>query len=472
MSDYQSFLQRKSQLGGNHGFSPTFMPGYLFGFQQEMILWGTQKGRAALVEDCGLGKSIQELVWAQNVVEHTNKPVLIAAPLAVSHQFIREGEKFGIEVHRSDDGKPKGKITVTNYERLNLFDPNDWVGFCGDEGGCLKNFKSSRKNLVIEFIRKMPYRLFGSATFAPNDYIELGNTAEALGEMGFLDMLDLYFKNTQNESAYSRGHFLGQSGEVSKWRFKPHGKQWFWKWVASWAKAIRKPSDLGYPDDGFILPPLIENQHVIDKAYIRPGEMFPRLAVGLAEQREEMRRTVKERCEKAAELMYGKPASIAWCHLDDEHDLLEKMLGNNAFSVRGGLKDEEKERRLMGFINRERPWLITKPRVAGYGLNLQFCNHMTYFTGHSFEQWYQSSRRCWRFGQKNTVTADVITTKGCISVLKNLQRKAEQAETMFAELIAKMSTGFNVDRKDYQGATVKLPSWLNNGGNNGSVHYG
>ena len=459
--DYSDFLKQKSQLGGFHGFEPVFMPDFLFDFQKDMTDWGIRKGKCALVEDCGLGKTIQELVFAENIIRKTNKNVLIGAPLAVSHQFVREGEKFGIEVQRSDDGKPKGKITVTNYERLNLFDPVDYVGLIGDEGGCLKNFKSARKNLIIEFTRKMPYRVFGSATFAPNDYIELGNTSEALGEMGFLDMLDEYFKNTQNESAYSRGHFLGQSGEISKWRFKPHSQQWFWKWVCSWARACRKPSDLGYDDAAFILPPLIENQHVIEKAFTYPGELFPRLAIGLGEQRDEMRRTVKERCEKVAELMDGKPASIAWCHLDDEHDLLEKMLGDKAFSVRGGLKDDEKERRLMGFINRERPWLITKPQVAGFGLNLQFCNHMVYFTGHSFEQYYQSTRRCWRFGQDKPVTVDVVTTKGCVSVLANLQRKANQAETMFGQLISNMLNATTGEECEQETRKFKTPEWVN-----------
>jgi len=461
--DYESFLRQKSQLGGFHGFEPVFMPDCLFPFQAFMTDWAVRQGRGALVEDCGLGKTIQELVFGENVVRKTNKNVLIGAPLAVSHQFVREGDKFGIEVKRSDDGKPKGKITVANYEKLHLFEPNDFICLIGDEGGCLKNFKSARKNLIIEFTRKMPYRLFGSATFAPNDYIELGNTSEALGEKGFLDMLDEFFKNTQNESAYSRGHFLGQSGEISKWRFKPHAQQWFWKWVCSWARACRKPSDLGFEDNGFILPPLIENQHVVEKSFTRPGELFPRLAVGLGEQRDEMRRTVNERCEKVAELMDGKPASIAWCHLDQEHDLLEKMLGDKAFSVRGGLADDEKERRLLGFINRERPFLISKPQVAGFGLNLEFCNHMAYFTGHSFEQFYQSTRRCWRFGQTKPVTVDVVTTKGCISVLANLQRKAVQADRMFTELIANMSNATNSrwDEESDISPKLEVPAWIN-----------
>jgi len=459
--NYSDFLYKKTQLGGDHGFKPTFMPDYLFDFQKVMVNWGIRKGRGALVEDCGLGKSIQELVWAQNVVEKTNKNVLLASPLAVSHQFLREAEKFGIDLKRSDDGKPKGKITVTNYEKLKMFDPVDYVGFVGDEGGCLKNFKSATKNLIIEFIRKMPYRLFGSATFAPNDYIELGNTAEALGVMGFLDMLDEYFKNTQNESAFSRGHFLGHGGEAPKWRFKPHGKRWFWKFVSSWAKAIRRPSDLGFDDGDFILPPLIENQHIIKKAFIKPGELFPSLAVGLGEQREEMRRTIKERCELAAELMQDKSASIAWCHLDAEHDYLEKILGNKAFSVRGGIKDDEKERRIFGFINRERPWLITKPRVAGFGLNFQFCNHMVYFIGHSFEQYYQGTRRCWRYGQDKPVTVDIVTTQGCVSILKNLQRKASQSEVLFSELIANMNGNFVQKHKKINSAKISLPDWIN-----------
>lgn len=458
---YEDFIERKTQFGKDSGFKPVWMPDFLFDFQKVMTEWAMRKGRAALVEDCGMGKSIQELVWSENMVRKTNGNILIAAPLAVSHQFVREGEKFGIEVERSNDGKPKGKITVTNYERLKLFDPNDYIGFCGDEGGCLKNFKSQIKNLVIEFIRKMPYRIFGSATFAPNDYIELGNTAEALGVMGFMDMLEEYFKSTQNESMYNRGHFLGHGGEVPKYRFKPHGKKWFWKFVASWAKAIRKPSDLGFPDDGYDLPPLIENQHTVDMPFIPDGEMFPRLAVGLGEQRAEMKRTLKERCELAASLMEGKDHSIAWCHLDAEHDLLEKLLGDKAFSVRGGLKnDEEKELRLMGFVNGERPFLITKPKVAGFGLNLQFCNHMVYFTGHSFEQFYQSKRRCWRFGQTRPVTVDVVTTQGCMSVLKNLQRKAEQAEMLYDELIRNMHESAKGNKRIYDDFKPELPSWM------------
>lgn len=459
---YAEFLERKTQLGGNHGFDPVWMPDFLFEFQKSLVEWSIMKGRSALVEDCGLGKSIQELVFAQNVVQKTNKNVLLVAPLAVSHQFTREGEKFGVEVFRSDDGKPKGKITVTNYERLKLFDPKDYIAFIGDEGGILKHFKSATKGLVIEFIRKMPFRLFGSATFAPNDYIELGNTSEALGEMGFLDMLEEFFKNTQNMSSFSRGHFLGQGGELPKWIFKPAGQRMFWKWVCSWARALRKPSDLGFEDNGFILPALIEKQHIIDKPFIKPGELFPSVAIGLGEQREEMRRTVNERCELTSELMQGKAHSIAWCHLDAEHDRLEKILGKQAFSVRGGLDDEEKERRLMGFIDGERPFLITKPRVAGFGLNLQFCNHMVYFVGHSFEQYYQGVRRCWRFGQENEVTVEIVTTPGCMSVLSNLQRKERQSEILFRELIANINEATKVEIDSYEHTQIKTPSWMVN----------
>jgi hypothetical protein len=471
MMEYADFISEKLQWKGESGFEPTFIPEKLFDFQKEMTRWAIKKGRSAIVEDCGLGKTFQELVWAQNVVEHTNKRVLIAAPLAVSHQFVREGEKFGIEIDRSSDGKPAGKITVTNYERLKLFDPSDYIGFCGDEGGILKNFKSQTKALVIEFVRKMPYRLFGSATFAPNDYIELGNTAEALGVMGFMDMLEEFFKNTQNESAYSRGHFLGHGGEAPKWRFKPHGVRWFWKFVSSWAKAIRRPSDLGFSDDGYDLPPLIEDQHIVDVPFIPPGEMFPRLAIGLGEQRKEMKRTINERCELVADLMLKRPVSIAWCHLNAEQDKLEKLLGDKAFSVHGGIKDDEKEKRILGFINRERPYLITKPRVAGFGLNLQFCDHMAYFTGHSFEQFYQSTRRCWRFGQKKPVTVDVVTTQGCMSVLKNLQRKAKQAERLYSELVANMNSEKSFSGKQYKEDSPELPRWIAGGKFDEAANY-
>ncbi len=275
MSSYEEFLQRKTQWGGDDGFEPLWIPDFLFDFQKDLTSWAIRKGRCALFEDCGLGKTPQLLVWAQNVVQHTNRRVLIVTPLAVSHQTIREGEKFGIAVHRSDNGKPAGKITVTNYERLHLFDEEDYVGVVCDESSILKNFDGSRRKIITEFLRKKKYRLLCTATAAPNDYIELGTTSEALGELGYMDMLTRFFKNEQNTISPAR-QWMTTGGQAPKWRFKHHAQRPFWQWVCSWARAIRRPSDLGYDDGKFILPELTEKQTIIENTDPLPGELFAR----------------------------------------------------------------------------------------------------------------------------------------------------------------------------------------------------
>lgn len=451
--NYSEFLQRKSQLGNNYGFKPLWIPDFLYPFQKALTEWAILKGRSALFEDCGLGKTPQLLVWSENVVRHTNKNVLIVTPLAVSHQTIKEGEKFGIEVKRSIDGKPQGKITVTNYERLHLFDTNDYEGVVCDESSILKNFDGSRKKLITEFLRTKPYRLLCTATAAPNDFIELGTTSEALGEMGYMDMLNRFYKNDNNTSAINRFH-----GQAMKWRFKKHAEQPFWRWVCSWARAVRKPSDLGFDDGPFKLPALHEKQTVVRNTEPLPGELFVREVCGLKEQRIESRLTLEKRVEKVAEILNNNSIAVAWCSLNDEGDLLEKIVPG-AIQISGADSDDKKEERLKAFSDSQVRVLITKSKIAGFGLNWQHCNHETFFPSHSFEQYYQSVRRCWRFGQTKPVVIDIVTTEGGLSVLKNLQRKATAADKMFSELVAHMNNSLRITDKTKYDKPMEAPVW-------------
>jgi hypothetical protein len=448
---YANFLHNKSQLGGNHGFNPSFMPDYLFDFQKHLVDYSVNKGRSAMFADCGMGKTPMQLVYAQNVVEHTNKNVLIIAPLCVSGQTVHESEKFGIECKRSRDGSIHGKITITNYEQLHRFNPTDFVGVVCDESSILKSFRGSTKDEITQFMRKVPYRLLATATPSPNDFIELGTSSEALGYMGAMDMLNQFFKNTQGNSKVGR-----YRGQEVKWRLKGHAELPFWRWVCSWAKAVRKPSDLGFDDRDFILPEMIENEHVVEAKKLAEGWLFAMPAMNLQEQREERRRSIDERCQKVADLVNhtGQPA-VVWCHLNDEGYLLEKMIPDGV-QVSGRDNDEKQEEKLTSFVNGTTRVLIT----ASWGLNFQHCNHMTFFPSHSFEQYYQGVRRCWRFGQHRPVTVDIVTTEGEGRVMKNLQRKAVQADEMFTRLIAEMNNATNVTNTLNLSKKERIPSWL------------
>lgn len=453
-SPYDSFLGQKLHEGAKHGFEPTFLPSQLFDFQQAMVHYAVTHGRSALFEDCGLGKTAQFLTWGQNVVEHTNRPVLCLTPLAVSGQTIREAEKFGIEAHRSSDGSLPGKLIVTNYERLGHFKPSDFTGVICDESSILKSFDGARKAEITEFMKKVPYRLLATATAAPNDYIELGTSSEALGHMGYMDMLNRFFKNDLNNSA-TRRHY----GEAPKWRFKGYAELPFWRWVCSWSRALRKPSDLGFDDGRFILPQLIERAHLVQANTLADGMLFALPAMTLPEQREEKKRTVQERCEKVAQLVsHGKPA-LVWAQLNEEADLLERLIPG-AVQIAGKHSDEVKEQRFMDFADGKIRVLVTKPKIGALGLNFQHCAHITYFPSHSFEQYYQAVRRCWRFGQTQPVTVDVIHTEGESRVMENLQRKAEQATQMFGNLVAEMNNAIRINTRMSTNQAMEIPKWL------------
>ena len=452
---YEDFLAHKAQLVNNGGFAPVEMPEHLFDFQRVLVDFSLRRGRSAMFADCGLGKTAMELAWAQNVYQHTGKHVLILTPLAVGFQMIEESYKFGHEAHLSRDGSIQSPIVVTNYEQLEKFNWSDFGGVVCDESSAIKSFEGVTRARVTEFLRLHQYRLLATATAAPNDYIELGTSAEALGEMGHMDMLSKFFTNDQR-SVSSLGRTSG--GGSVEWRLKGHAQTPFWRWVVSWARAVRKPSDLGFEDGRFILPPLKETTHLIHPTRAKDGYLFDLPALGLQEEREESRRTIVERCEKAASLLSGVKTGVAWCHLNDESKLLTQMI-EGAVEVSGSDSDDAKERKLAAFSRGDIRVLVTKPKIGAWGLNWQHSHTMTYFPSHSYEQMYQAVRRMWRFGQTQQVDIHLITTPGGENVLRNLQRKSLQADQMFQQLVAEMNNALSVRRADFT-QEMEMPSWL------------
>jgi len=457
--EYSDFVRQKSQITDGFGFVPKYIPNFLYDFQSSLCEYAIEKGRSAIFADCGLGKTPMELVCAENVVRHTNRPVLFLTPLAVVGQVLKESEKFGIEAHRSS-GQAKPGINVANYEKLHLFNRHDFAAVICDESSILKNFDGCIKDAVTEFMREMRYRFLFTATAAPNDFVELGTSSEALGYLGHMDMLNRFFKNDRNTSDTGRKWSGQKGGGKPGWRFKGHSEKPFWQWVCSWARAIRRPSDLGFSDVDFILPELIEREQVVKAAKPRDGWLFSDSANGLSEQREERRRTIRERCERVAELVSntGKPA-VAWCHLNQEGDLLEKLIPD-AVQVSGRDSDDSKEEKFRAFESGQVRVIIIKPEIGAYGLNWQHCAHTTMFAGYSFEKSYQAVRRFWRFGQTQPVIVDTVMSDGEREVFAARKRKSEAADVMFESLVRYMREGLSIERASYGDVLMEVPSWL------------
>lgn len=475
-SDYAAFLTAKQQIGGNSGFDPVYMPEFLFDFQQSMVEWACRKGRAALFEDCGLGKTPQQLVWAENVRRKTNKPVLILTPLAVASQTIREAEKFGIDATQSRNGSVHG-ITVTNYEKLHHFHPQDFAGVVCDESSILKSYQGATRKHITRFTNKMQYRLLCTATAAPNDYIELGTSSEALGELSHSEMLKRFFaqlddkgqkkeQRQQDEAErlietdpnYFRKLAFRVAQTIGQWRLRHHAIGHFWRWVASWSKACRMPSDLGFDDRNFILPELNERDHII-KVKAAPGMLFPMPAFGMAEERAERRRTMQERCDFVADLVNHDRPAVVWCHMNDEGDRLEDCIPD-AEQIAGRTPDDRKVELYEAFASGQLRVLVIKPKIGAWGLNWQHCNHVVTFPSHSYEQYYQCVRRCYRFGQERSVKLDVVATEGEVRVLGNMRRKAEKADLMFAAIVREMNHATTIKRDNHYTKPMEIPSWL------------
>lgn len=458
---YRDFIAAKSQLGGMSGFEPIWLPDSLIPFQKVSTEWAIRKGRAMIGAACGLGKTLMQLVYAENVIRHTNRPVLVLTPLAVSHQTIREAEKFGIEATLSRDGRfPKGaRIVVTNYERLHYFSPDAFAGAVGDEASCLKSFDGKRRKQVTRFLSKMKHRLLCTATPAPNDFIELGTLSEALGELTQSEMLSMFFRSSDKmrHTLFKDGDFWNRA----KWFFRPHAEIPFWRWVCSWAQVYRQPSDLGpeYDDPRFILPPLNVTQHVVESKYRYSGELFVRIARTLKEQRIERKHTMEARCAKVAELAQHNRPVVCWVQYNEEGDILEEMIPD-AIQVAGCDSDDVKEERLLAFTDGSAPVLITKGKIAAWGLNWQHCGHQIYFPSHSWEVFTQGVSRSLRFGRDDPVDIDVVATEGEEGVTANLMKKQRKADEMFASLVAQMHRGSTISMAETHVNPMELPRWL------------
>ena len=449
--NYSEFVLRKKQLNGMFGFKDDNLPDFLFDFQKSLVDWALQKGRAAIFADTGLGKTAMQLAWADRIVKKTNKKVLLLTPLAVSSQTVKEAEKFGIDAKRSRDGKPAGDITVTNYQQLEKFNHNDFTGLVCDESSILKGFNGKLKTDITRFMVKLPYRLLCTATPSPNDYVELGTSSEALGDMKFLDMCSTFFRDTSNDK--------NPQWSTPKWELKDHAIHDFWRWVVSWARAIRMPSDLGFDDGNFKLPSLHEKEHCLKVSTPLDGFLFVARAETLSEQREERKKTVEERCEKVRELVENHESSVIWAHYNYETDYLEKIIPDSV-QVSGSDCDDSKEEKFNSFLSGDVKRIIIKPKIGAFGLNWQHCNHMTFFPSHSYEQYYQGVRRCYRFGQKREVFVDIITTEGEEGVSRNIKRKAEDAKKMFQVLVDSMNNELKHTQKEDQKKEIILPSFL------------
>ncbi len=429
MTDYATFLAAKQRVDRPTGFDAVDVNGKLFPFQQAIVKWACRRGRAAIFADCGLGKTGMQLEWARQVMAHTGGRVLILAPLAVAAQTKREAEKFGLSgvgVVRSQAECESFAICVANYEMLAHFDPSQFAGVALDESSIIKNFTGSLRNQIIEAFAATPFRLACTATPAPNDYMELGNHAEFVGSMSRVEMLSMFFCH--------------DGGDTSQWRIKGHAERDFWKWVCSWSVMLRKPSDIGFADDGFALPPIQFFEHLVKADPLKAGVLFEVESPSLADRRNARRASIGDRVTKAAELANANGEQwLVWCDLNDESEALTAAI-EGAVEVSGSDDPEHKERAMLDFAAGKIRVLVTKPKIAGFGMNFQSCRNMAFVgLSDSYEALYQSVRRCWRFGQAQEVRVHIITATTEGAVLDNVKRKERDAEEMAARMVANMA---------------------------------
>lgn len=454
--DYLNFLEQKKHTIGNFGFNPTFFPEIAFDFQNNVIEKAVNKGRMALFLDTGLGKTLIQLSIAHNVVLKTNKRVLILTPLAVGFQFVKEAEKIGVpDVYQTLKGELNGKIIICNYERLHFLNSNDFECVILDESSILKNFDGKIKNQITAFIKKVPYRFLATATPSPNDFIELGTSSEALGYMGYMDMLTKFFKNNQN-SVDSNNRNIGE-----KFYLKPHAENDFFAWVNQWSIMVKMPSDIGFSNYGYELPKLHVNKHIVENRSLIDinGQMqlFNIIAKTFEEIKFEEKATITERCIKAVELAKDK-TSVYWCNRNEESKLLNQ-LDNEAVEIIGSMSLEKKEDILLNFADGNIKRLITKAKMTSMGLNWQHCNHTVFFPTWSYEQYYQAIRRFWRFGQKNEVVCDMVISDGQTRVMEALQQKTQKAIELYENLTKAVNSVYVHNQKEFNKELIK-PKFL------------
>lgn len=427
---YLSFLARKAIADPATGLpGDVALPAALFPFQRDITAWALRRGRAALFAGTGLGKSFMELAWAQAVHAETGRDILHLAPLAVTAQMLREAGKFGITAHQAKaQSDCSAGVSITNYQKLDHFDLSRFGGVILDESSILKSVDGHYRSRLISECANIPFRLAATATPAPNDFMELGNHAEFLGVMSYTDMLATFFTH--------------DGGETQKWRLKGHAETEFWKWMASWAVMLRRPSDLGYENAGYDLPPLIQHQHVVGVEYapsLETGMLFPMEAITLKERLSARRDTVADRVAMASSITPADRPFVWWCNLNAESEALARAIPG-AVEVRGSDAEDDKERKLVDFSEGRIRVLITKPSICGFGMNWQHCAD-TGFVGlnDSFEQVYQAIRRFWRFGQKKSVNVHFIAAETEGAVVANIKRKEADADRMAAAMVAHMS---------------------------------
>lgn len=456
--NYAEFLEAKAITDLPSGFDPYEITAPLFEWQKAIVRWAIRRGRAACWEDCGLGKTCQELEWGTQVAAHTGGKILMLAPLAVGPQIKAEAFKFGYEANIAESQADcVSGINVTNFEKLDRFDAEQFVGVIVDESSIMKSFTGSTRTKLIEQFADTPYKSAWTATPAPNDFMELANHAEFLGLMTRSEMLATFF--------------VHDSGETKTWRLKGHGRDAFWRWLCSWAVNIRKPSDLGYDDDGFVLPPLTMEEITVDSTHQLEGYLIAMPASSLQERRQARRASLSDRVKAVAELFNVKHKEeqfIVWCDLNDESEALSKTL-HGAKEVAGRHDEEYRVDALRGFISGQYRGLVSKPDIFGFGMNFQHC-HLAAYCGlsDSWEQFYQSARRIWRFGQKHPVKLYIVIGSQEGAVLSNIKRKEADAQRMNAEMLSFMKDIQSANIRKLERETIsynpqirmELPAWI------------
>lgn len=424
---YEEYVDSKRVVFRSIGFDAAEFNPAMFDFQADICRWALKVGRSAIFADCGMGKTLVELEWSKQVCDYTGQSVLIFAPLGVARQTVREGAKFGYNVNlclSQEDVKPG--INITNYERMERFRPDPFGGIVLDESSILKGQFGKISKHLRDFASEIDFRLPASATPAPNDFEELIRHAEFLGIMSESEIKALFFTQDGNSS--------------NKFRLKGHAVEHFWEWMASWAVAIRMPSDLGYDNGGFVLPPLHVHQHNVDVDVYASGTLFAMEAQTLDEQRKAARASLDDRVAMAASLVNASDEPwVIWCNLNDESNALRKSIPD-AIEVKGSDSIEHKEDALFGFSDGRYRVIVTKPSIAGFGMNWQHCANAAYVgLSHSYEQFYQSIRRIYRFGQTRPVNAHIITSNAEGAVVENIKRKERQATELFEQIVKRMA---------------------------------
>lgn len=426
---YIDFLKSKQITTVKDGFDveKSSLNNALFNWQKDIVKWALKKGKAALFEDCGMGKTVQQLEFANQVHIKTGMPVLILAPLAVASQTKNEGLKFGYEVNicRKQSDVING-INITNYEMIEHFNSGNFSGIILDESSILKSYSGSTKSYLVETFRLTPYKLCCTATPSPNDFTELGNHAEFLGIMSRAEMLATFF--------------VHDGGSTKDWRLKGHAEEKFFEWIASWACCITSPADLGYNGNDFVLPPINIIEHIVKSDIMEDEDgqqlLCANMQMSLSERRQARKESIIKRVQFAAEIANSYDGqSLVWCDYNDESELLAKHI-NNSVEVKGADSSEHKTNAMISFAEGNIKCLISKPKIAGFGMNWQNCNNII-FAGlsDSFENYYQAIRRCWRFGQKRPVTVHIIISEAEGAVKQNIEKKQQDTEKMKSELI-------------------------------------